>query len=345
MNTQATTTKPNPVRTFLWLLRREYWEHRGGFFWAPLIAGGVIVGITLLSLIVAETTAARNGVKLSNMNLDMISRNMTPEQIAHFNAGLTTGLMGLSIPIMAILSFVVFFYLLGALYDDRRDRSVLFWKSLPISDLDTVLSKIVAAVLVAPLLAIAATIALHLAFLVLISAYAGLHGVNPLPLLWNPAPLVSMWIKLVLLIPVNALWALPTVGWLLLCSAFARSKPFLWAVALPVAFGAILGFTQLLQRLSIPSSWYWRNIVARILFGVVPGGWFGTGGDGTLRSLASGGDIDISLGKFDLVNAVLTWDRILDALASPDLWIGAAAGAGLIAAAIHFRRRRIETSV
>jgi ABC-2 type transport system permease protein len=345
MNAPTTTSKPNPMQTFVWLLKREYWEHRGGFFWAPLIAGGVVIAITVLSMIIAEATAARHGVKLSNMNLDAISRNMTADQISQFNAGLTVGLMGLSIPIMITLSFVVFFYLLGALYDDRRDRSALFWKSLPVSDLDTVLSKVAAAVLLAPLFAIAATIVLHLAFLVVVSVYAGLHGVNPLPLLWNPAPLLAMWIKLVLLIPLNALWALPTVGWLLFCSAFARSRPFLWAVAVPVAFGAVMGFTQLLQQFSIPSSWYWRNIVCRILFGMVPGGWFGLGGTGALKALSNGDDVNIALDRFDVVNSLLSWNHIFGALGSPDLWIGAAAGAGLIVAAIYFRRQRIETSV
>jgi len=342
---QAAMTKSNPMQTFLWLLKREYWEHRGGFFWAPLIAGGVVIAIALLSLVVAEATAARHGINLGGMNLDTIAHNMTVDQIAQFNAGLTVGLMALSIPIMVTLSFVVFFYLLGALYDERRDRSVLFWKSLPVSDLDTVLSKVVAAVLVAPALAIAATIVLHLAFLILVSAYAGLHSVNPLPLLWNPAPLLAMWTKLILLIPLNALWALPTVGWLLLCSAFARSKPFLWAVAVPVAFGAVMGFTHLLQQLSIPSAWYWKNIVGRILFGVVPGGWFDIGGNGGIRALSTGDNVNIALDRFDLVNSLLSWNRILGALASPELWIGVAAGVALIVAAIAFRRHRVETSV
>ena len=344
MNTPTTTKNSNPVQTFLWLLKREYWEHRGGFFWAPLIAGGVVIAITVLSLLIAEATAARHGVNLNGMNLDTISHNMTPDQIATFNAGLTVGLMGLSLPIMVTLCFVVFFYLLGALYDDRRDRSVLFWKSLPVSDLDTVLSKIAAAVFVAPLFAIAAVIALQLAFLVVISVWTGVHGINPLPLLWNPAPLLSMWIKLLLLIPINALWALPTVGWLLLCSAFARSKPFLWAVAVPIALGAIIGFSHLLQQFSIPSTWYWRNIVGRILFSLIPGSWLGVGG-GSLNALTTGDNINFPFNKADFIESVLGWDRMLNALTSANLWIGAAAGAGLIVAAIYFRRQRIETSV
>jgi len=345
MNTPTTTKNSNPVQTFFWLLKREYWEHRGGFFWGPLIAGGVVIAITVLSLVIAEATAARHGVNLNGMNLDTISHNMTPDQIATFNSGLTVGLMGLSLPIMVTLCFVVFFYLLGALYDDRRDRSVLFWKSLPVSDLDTVLSKIAAAVFVAPLFAIAAVIALQLAFLVVISVWTGLHGINPLPLLWNPAPLLSMWLKLVLLIPINTLWALPTVGWLLLCSAFARSKPFLWAVAVPVALGVIIGFSHLLQQFSIPGTWYWRNIVGRILFSLIPGSWLGVGGSGSLNALTTGDNVNFPFNKADFIESVLGWDRMFAALTSADLWIGVAAGAGLIVAAIYFRRQRIETSV
>ena len=58
-----------------------------------------------------------------------------------------------------MLGFVVFFYCLGSLYDERKDRSVLFWKSLPVSDRDTVLSKALSALVVAPTLAIAVGIA------------------------------------------------------------------------------------------------------------------------------------------------------------------------------------------
>ena len=49
-----------------------------------------------------------------------------------------------------VLGVVVFFFCLGALFDDRKDRSVLFWKSLPISDQATVLSKVAMALVVAP---------------------------------------------------------------------------------------------------------------------------------------------------------------------------------------------------
>jgi len=345
MSTQVAMTKSNPMQTFLWLLKREYWEHRGGFLRAPLITAGVMIAITLLTLLIAESAASRHGINLGGMNLDAISRNMTADQIALFNSGLNAGLMVISVPIMVALFFVVFFYLLGALYDDRRDRSVLFWKSLPVSDLHTVLSKAAAAAVVAPLLAIAAVIVLHLAFLLIVSVYAMLHGVNPLPLLWNPRLLVSLWARLILLIPITALWALPTVGWLLLCSSFVRSKPFLWAVLLPLIAGILIGMVGLMQQLSLPSMWYWRNIVGRILLGFLPGSWLGAFGGSIFGIFKSGDNIDIALAKGDIISAVLSWDHIVGILGSLDLWLGVAAGIGMIAAAVYFRRRRIETSV
>jgi ABC-2 type transport system permease protein len=167
---------------------------------------------------------------------------------------------------------VLFSYGIGALYNDRADRSVLFWKSLPISDAETVLAKVVAMALIAPVLAVGAMIALHLGFLVILSLWVLAHGINPM-LLWSPTHLVSLWVKLILLIPINALWALPSIGWLLLCSSFARSKPFLWAVALPVVSGVLVSMFHLMNSLSLPSGWYWRNIVGRLLFSIVPGTW------------------------------------------------------------------------
>jgi ABC-2 type transport system permease protein len=228
----------------------------------------------------------------------------------------------------------VFFYLLGALYDDRRDRSVLFWKSLPLSDTQTVLSKVVAAAFIAPALAIAAMIALHIGFLILLSLYALLHGINPLPLLWSPLHLIGLWLKLVALIPLNAIWALPCIGWLLLCSSFARSKPFLWAVAVPVIAGIMVGWVNLMSQLSLPNIWFWHKIVGRCLLSVFPGSWVNAEAFKDLaRSHGNPGD---------MLGAVLSLDSVKALLTSADLWVGAAAGVAMIAAAIYFRRKRTE---
>src|SRR5690606_26540433 len=86
-----------------------------------------------------------------------------------------------------VLAFVVFFYCLGALYDERKDRSVLFWKSLPVSDAQTVLSKVASAVVVAPVLAVVASLLTMLGFMLMLSVVVLVHGGNPWTLLWGPA--------------------------------------------------------------------------------------------------------------------------------------------------------------
>ena len=115
-----------------------------------------------------------------------------------------------------------------------------------------------------------------LGFLLVISVVALLHGGNPMTLIWGPgSPLTMAGSLLVAAIPVYALWALPTVGWLLLCSAWSRSKPFLWAIMIPVFAGIFVSWFDLMQAFNLESVWFWQNVVARILFSVVPGSWIG----------------------------------------------------------------------
>jgi len=344
MSTSPRTLAANPtLRTFGWLVKREFWEHRGGFLRAPFIIAIVMALIVILAMVAADATAHRNGVNLSGLNLKAITDKLTPETADQIGLGLDAAMFGMCGPIMIGMTFVVFFYLLGALYDDRRDRSVLFFKSLPVSDTATVLSKVAAATLVAPAIAVVACIAFHLAFLVLISIYTLLHNAGALALIWRPTHLLALWVKLILLIPINALWALPTIGWLLLCSSFVRSKPFLYAVLLPTLVGVVVGWINLMQQFALPSTWYWRNIWFRIIAGVWPGSWLASGyGNNALTVSSTGNDVNIAMGKLDFINAVLSFDRMVGVLMAPELWVGVAAGAGLIAAAIYFRQQRTE---
>ena len=330
----STTTAINSNK-FAWLLKREFWEYRGGFFMAPLITALVMLAITVLVLLSAEFSAHRHGIQLGGMNIDQVIEHVGEGDHAKVHSAIDIGLMGMSAPIGIVFCFVVFFYLLGALYNDRADRSVLFWKSLPLSDIETVLAKVVMAALIAPVLAVAAMIVLHLGFLSLLSLYSLFRiGVHALPLLWSPTHLVALWLKLIVAIPVNALWALPTIGWLLLCSSFVRSKPFLWAVLMPVLTGVIISWVNLLQNYSL-SGWYWQNIFGRLLFSIVPFSW--------LRRITLTDTPDSADDDLRVLNHVLSLDSVSAALATPSLWIGAAAGVAMIAAAIWFRRSRIES--
>ena len=332
MTTNTINMTQTPVSRFAWLVRREFWEYRGAFLRTPIIIAGVMLALMALALVIAEATAQRHGVNVSGVHLDEIANNMSAAQLEKFHAGLSVGLLSLCFPIGIGLFFVLFSYGTGALYNDRADRSVLFWKSLPISDTQTVLAKVVTAMFVAPTLAILGVIALQLGFLILMSLWTVLHGINPLPL-WAPTHLVALWVKLVVLIPLNALWALPSLGWLLLVSSFVRSKPFLWALLVPVVSGVLVSTFKLTQELSLTSGWFWHNVVLRVLFSFVPGSWL------EVSDLKAMGHDDVP----EAIINVLSFDSFGHLLASPNLWIGAAGGVAMIAGAIYFRRQRTES--
>ena len=226
--TSATRTISAGQR-FGWLLRREFWENRGGFLWAPVIAGGITLVFTALAAIGASLFSSRSGNRIQ------IDESAAPEQIAQTlgAAGDVALLLGISIS-MVVLGFVVFFYALGSLHDDRRDRSILFWKSMPISDAATVGSKVAWALLLAPLLATAVGILIGLALWVVTALTTTVNGVPGTTGLLTASHPFRITGSVLALLPLYALWALPTVGWLMLCSAAARSKPFLWALIVPI---------------------------------------------------------------------------------------------------------------
>lgn len=320
------------MNTFTWLLKREYWEHRGGFQWAPLIAAGVVLLVFAVAAITGLMAAHEHGgAVLNGIRFGDIGDALTDEQRRQIGAGIDVGLFFSSGPIAMVLAIVTFFYLLGSLYDDRRDRSILFWKSLPISDLETVLSKVVAATLIAPLFALAAVLVLMLGLMVLLSIIVTVYGANPFTTIWMNASPLSIVAKVAMLIPVNALWALPTIGWLMLCSAFARRVPFLWAMLLPIATGICVSIFDAVTNLRIPNDWFWENIVSRLLFSILPGSWMDFDQLGRRMDGANGPEVLLDTIDVNTLVAPLT---------GANLWIGAAAGVGMIAAAIWLRRWR-----
>jgi ABC-2 type transport system permease protein len=322
------------MNTFTWLLKREYWEHRGGFQWAPLIAAGVVLLVFTIAVITGLSNLHIDGHLVNGVRIGDMAEAMTPEQKLQLGAGLDVGLFFSAAPVAITLAIVTFFYLLGSLYDDRRDRSILFWKSLPVSDLETVMSKVVAATVIAPVLALGAALALMLGMLILFSLLVAFYGMNPFTVIWANASPLSVVGKIALLIPLNAIWALPTIGWLMLCSAFAKRVPFLWATLLPVAVGTCVSIFDAVTNLRIPNDWFWEHIVGRILFSILPGSWMDF--ENMDRKMDGADGPQVILNSINL-------DTILAPLSGANLWIGAAAGVGMIAIAVWLRRWRDDT--
>ncbi|KAA8996826.1 hypothetical protein FJU31_12720 [Stenotrophomonas cyclobalanopsidis] len=332
----------SPAGTLRWLLKREYWENRGGFFYAPLIAGIVSLLMSAVGIglgLFALHRAARDGglhvdgenVNINGLDLGLLTQKISAKDMADLGNGLDLTLLLSSAWPFLVLAFVVFFYCLGALYDDRRDRSILFWKSLPLSDTQTVLSKVISALIVAPLVATLAAVATMFGFLLIISIVAITHGGSATTLIWGPASPLTLSAGLLTAIPVYALWALPTAGWLLLCSAWAKSKPFLWAVMLPLFAGIIVSTTRLMHVFDMTTGWFWQHIVGRLLLGTVPGV------DLVYRLSATDKARNV-----ESLAALMSPAEQLKTLAMPDLWIGAAFGVAFIVLAIVLRKRAGE---
>lgn len=339
MNTQASSISPR--QRFVWLLRREYWEHKGGFFWAPIWTGVIALALTLMGFIFAEIMAGRalesgktalgeQSFRVNGIDLASITVKMTPDAIAEVSRSVTWASASAMFWPMLTMGIVVFFYCLSSLYDERRDRSVLFWKSLPLSDRDTVLSKVVSALVVAPVIATVAGVACMLGFMLIVAVFVLLHGGNPFILLWSPGAFLTTISLALAALPIYVLWALPSVGWLMLCSAWAKSKPFLWALMLPAFAGVFLTWFDWLSSVDMGSNWFWKHVVARILGGVFPGTWLRSMDMQSLGSLVS----------FDYGGSLLAMYSVLGHV---EIWIGTVAGIAMIVLAIRLRRNRDDS--
>jgi len=215
---QAAATAPAPTRPFFWSLQRELWENRSIYI-APLaVAGLVMVGFALSS------TA---GIWEPALRVD-------PTQPAN---KLTDPYEFAALVVMGAAFLVSFFYSVDCLYGERRDRSILFWKSLPVSDLTTVLAKAGIPMALLPLLSYAITAVVQ-CFMLLYSSLVVAASGQSVAMLWSKVHLYQLSSDLLYhLITVHMLWYAPIYGWLLLVSAWARRAPFLWAFLPPLGIG------------------------------------------------------------------------------------------------------------
>ena len=203
----------SPTRPFYWSVRRELWENRSIYI-APLIAAGVVLfGFVITRVRSAASVGAtrwRSNPAQQRAAIEM------PYDIAAMMIMFTAFIVGI-------------FYCLDALHGERRDRSILFWKSLPVSDLTTVLSKAIIPLAVLPLLTFAhrRRAVDHAAARRAQSCSS--HGLSPATT-WAHVPLFQNWIVLLYGLVAIALWHAPIYGWLLLVSGWARRATFLWAV-------------------------------------------------------------------------------------------------------------------
>ncbi len=320
----AVVLNQSKFNTFKWLLKREFWEGRGGFFWAPVIAGGITAGLYALLGIVGSI-AGHDKIHVNEMISDASS-----DDIARTIGSVGDGVMMAGIVLaLAIMFFVVFFYSLGALYDERKDRSVLFWKSMPVSDTQTVLAKAAWALLLAPLVALVVGVCVGLVMWLVTALTMSVNGLPASAAMFTHSHPLLIIANVLVALPVQALWALPSVGWLMLCSSAARSKPILWALLLPALVCTIISMMGILD-IDVPYAKVWYVLFERPVLSAIPGGFMKVASG---HAVLHNGDVRNTLEQLPLSTS---WH----AFAAPDLWIGGAVGIAFIAAAIYLRRWR-----
>ncbi len=284
-----------PTRPLYWSVWRELWENRS-IYVAPLIVAVVqVLGFAISTIGLAER---RRAVLL----LDPAKQRAAIEQPYDMAAMM-----------MLFTVFIVgVFYCLDALHGERRDRSILFWKSLPVSDLTTVLSKLMIPLVILPLIAFAMVVCVHVIMLFETGVVLVVHGMSPATT-WAHFPVIENWLILLYGLVVLALWHAPIYGWLLLVSGWARRATFLWAV---LPFIVI----QIFEKITFGTTYVGKMLTHRLV-GFAPHA-FGFHGKGhpTIDSLSQ-----LTPGRY---------------LGNPGLWIGLLVAVAFLFAAVRLRRYR-----
>ena len=215
------------AKSFFMLVKRETWEHRS-LVWVPVITAALIVVAAIISSNVSGSVQL--DVNLDGEDSTFFARLATDEATQARLFSIWMGSIGL--PVLVVTIIVLFFYLLDALYAERKDRSILFWKSMPVSDSATVLSKLFTSMVAVPLWVWAVSLVMGLLTFVIIALKVSGTPIAPLGQFHFGA-----WIVLQLTLLQNlllaSLWYAPIAGWLLLVSVWAKRAPFLWAVLPP----------------------------------------------------------------------------------------------------------------
>jgi ABC-2 type transport system permease protein len=283
---------PAPVSTtrpMYWSIRRELWENRSTYI-APLIAAVVFLFGFMINMV-----AVRRSIGASL--LDPAQQHDLLTTRYELSASL----------IMGTALIVGIFYSLEALYGERRDRSILFWKSLPVSDLTTVLSKLTIPLVILPLLSFAITLATQFIMLLLTSVILLGSGVN-IAALWTEVSFFHVsFVLLYHLVTVHGLWYAPLYGWLLMVSAWAPRAPFLWAFLPPFVICGV-------EKIAFNTSHFLALLQERLL---------------------GPGDAMAPHNTPNDFMATLIPDHFFS---TPGLWIGLAIAAAFLVAAVRLRR-------
>lgn len=302
------------LKPYIALGKRELWEHRS--FWIVQL---VVVGISILL-----TLFAAGALIYGHYNGYLDTIEYTSRLGEHGAEVFRAFIIASATPFNIALVALVCFYLIDTLNADRRDRSVLFWRSLPVSDSATVLSKLFTAMVSAPAIMLALFIGFQL-INGLIMGIANLAiGVNPF-VMFHPLAALLAFLTLAWALIAQSLWLLPFYGWFMLCSAWAKRNVWGWVILIPLGIIILEGIVLRTSRFA--------GLIGHHIIGLV-GVMVGKQGfavndvpDSTMPSH---------------VGHLMTLESVSWFMLQPEMWIGVIIGAIFVAGAIWLRRHRFE---
>jgi len=305
------------------LIRRELWEHRA-ITLAPIAFGALFVVVNLLAALGVVKVQIDSG----DMDLTGLVSSLDGQKAG---ALIQLGLAMVAISLNTVMVFVTVFYLMDCLYAERKDRSILFWKSLPVSDTRIVGSKVLTATVAVPVVTLAVFVVVSICMYVITGVTVQFAGSSHV-LGSGPAALVEVTLAHAYALAVQTLWYLPIFGWLLLVSAWSRRAVLLWAVLPPVA-------VNVAERVMFGTR-HFADLLRERVVGVYPLAFTEDPGRQQLIWQYEGRHANVDMGFSQSLLDLLDPGKLL---ASPGLWGGIVVAAVFFAAAVWMRRYRDDS--
>ncbi|AOE49294.1 hypothetical protein [Kangiella sediminilitoris] len=318
------------MNTFGTLLKREFWENKTGFFWVPLVITGITLFTAILGLIIVSNGNIET-VRYGSHDLSSLFKLYDVSVDNDIKAFATqSALYSAVYSYYMVLGIVGFFYCLGSLYDDRKDKSILFWKSMPVSDAQTVLSKVVSVAIIAPFIYWLVIVATNLSMLIIATIFAWVSDVNAWTTLWANSGFIKVSLYQLAAIYMAMLWAIPFIGYLLLVSSWTKKVPFLVATVPPVLVIIAEGM--------IFKTGHVISFLGEKIFGVVQAliaPFNSLAKEFSQKRAEVEDDLSFIADELEFMN-------FGQQLSDAGFWIGVILGAAMIGAAIYIRRFRDE---
>ena len=312
------------MKKLYWLIRRECWENKLILVW--------------INLIVATLVVLFFAVRSGHGNFQFKGEVVAPSQmdVVQVEFALSSVVESFFIPCTffgMLLPILIAAYCHSSLFNERQDRSILFWLSMPVSSVNTVASKFIFAAIVLPAATFAFAVLAYIPIVITTAVRLQMDGLpaNVYAAVVSNPRLYLLPLKTIAVLPVYILWALPTIGWFMLVSAWARSKPALWAIGLPMVSMGLINILNHNLSSNLNMRWLEFNLVGRSLLSVIPASWFAYE--------------KMPMPEINYLKVFAGWPGDMyshswEMLGKSELWCGVVLGVAMLALATYLREKR-----